>query len=240
MQKRVNRGFTLVELLVVITIISILAAILFPVFARVRENARRSSCVSNLKQLALGLMMYAQDNDGGLPAYSTPRADGTANPTWAKLYLPTIDYVKSDQMYRCPSAPTYAFPSSHIYGAQYGYTWANGTATNWAGLKANYAGTSFIDVVPDPVRTCLLGDGWADFNSTAPGQGAHQFRPTTTTWNGLRPDAHLEGANYAFVDGHVKWLKMETVSGAIRTGAAGATRTTAPSLPIIFTWSSVS
>ncbi len=235
MHKSLKSGFTLVELLVVIAIISILAAILFPVFARARENARRSSCASNLKQLALGLMMYAQDNDGGLPAYSK-----NGNATWAKLYEPTIDYVKSAQMYRCPSAPTYAQPSSHIYGAQYGFSWANGSATNWAGVKANYAGTSFIDVVPDPVRTCLLGDGWADFGSTAPGQGAHQFRPTTATWNGLRPDAHLEGANYAFVDGHVKWLKMETVSEAIRTGAAGATRTTAPSLPIIFTWSSIS
>ena len=233
--KRNRHGFTLIELLVVIAIISILAAILFPVFARARENARRTSCASNLKQLALGLMMYAQDNDGGLPAYSTPRADGTANATWAKLYLPTIDYVKNDQIYRCPSAPAYPYAVTDYRGAQYGYTWGNGTATNWMGVKANFAGTSFIDVVPDPVRTCLLGDAW---NNTT-GQGASQFRPTTSTWNGLRPDGHLEGANYAFVDGHVKWLKMETVYGAMQKGASGATPATAPGLPIIFTWSSI-
>lgn len=234
MQKPVNRGFTLVELLVVIAIISILAAILFPVFARVRENARRSSCASNLKQLALGLMMYAQDNDGGLPSYSK-----NSNATWPKLYEPTIGYIKSTQIYRCPSAPAYPFAVADYRGAQYGYPWGNGTATNWVAIKANFAGTSFLDAVPDPVRTCLLGDGWANSSSSEPGQGAQQFRPTTATWNGLRPDAHLEGANYAFVDGHVKWLKMETVAGAMTQGASGATRTTAPSLPIIFTWNSI-
>ena len=60
-------GFTLIELLVVIAIIAILAAILFPVFARARESARRTSCISNLKQLALGTMMYAQDYDETYP-----------------------------------------------------------------------------------------------------------------------------------------------------------------------------
>lgn len=239
MYKRVKSGFTLIELLVVIAIISILASILFPVFARARENARRSSCASNLKQLALGLMMYTQDNDGGLPVYRNHSSSGALTADWPKLYVPTIDYVKNTQIYRCPSAPTYSQPASHIYGVQYGYTWANGTTTNWAGVKANYAGTSYIDAVPDPVRTCLLGDGWTDSSSTDPGRGAQQFRPTISTWNGLRPDAHLEGANYAFVDGHVKWLKMETVYGAMASGASGATRTTAPSLPIIFYWSSI-
>src|SRR5690606_16784051 len=65
-------GFTLIELLVVIAIISLLAAILFPVFARARENARRASCLSNLKQLALGAHMYSQDFDGRLPEYGNP------------------------------------------------------------------------------------------------------------------------------------------------------------------------
>ena len=232
--KRNHNGFTLIELLVVIAIISILAAILFPVFARARENARRTSCASNLKQLAMGLMMYAQDNDSGLPAYSK-----NGNATWSKLYEPTIDYVKNTQIYRCPSAPAYPYGVSHIYGAHYGYTGAIGSATNWVGVKASYAGTSFIDAVPDPVRTCLLGDGWANSTSSVPGQGASQFRPRTSTWNGLRPDAHLEGANYAFVDGHVKWLKMETVYGAMQKGASGATPATAPALPIIFAWSSI-
>ena len=69
------RGFTLIELLVVIAIISILAAILFPVFAKAREKARQAACMSNEKQLALGVLMYAQDNDEVLPP--TQAADGT-------------------------------------------------------------------------------------------------------------------------------------------------------------------
>jgi len=61
------RGFTLIELLVVIAIIAILAAILFPVFAQAREKARQASCLSNIKQIALGTMMYIQDNDEAFP-----------------------------------------------------------------------------------------------------------------------------------------------------------------------------
>ena len=62
-----KRGFTLIELLVVIAIIAVLAAMLFPVFARVRENARKSACMSNLKQLGLGFMQYVSDSDGHFP-----------------------------------------------------------------------------------------------------------------------------------------------------------------------------
>src|SRR5476651_819462 len=67
MHPRSRHGFTLIELLVVIAIIAILAAILFPVFARAREQARRTSCLSNMKQIGLALFMYAQDYDETLP-----------------------------------------------------------------------------------------------------------------------------------------------------------------------------
>src|SRR5690606_28544578 len=89
-KKLESKGFTLIELLVVIAIIAILAAILFPVFARARENARRASCMSNEKQLALGLLMYTQDYDERLPDYH----GGTA-PYFPDLIFP---YVKSYQV----------------------------------------------------------------------------------------------------------------------------------------------
>jgi len=110
-----NGGFTLIELLVVIAIISILASILFPVFARARENARRASCMSNLKQFGLALMQYTQDYDGQYPKYSdvnlhppvAPDPPGgyyASNPlngyTWCQLTYP---YHKSLNIFFCPS-----------------------------------------------------------------------------------------------------------------------------------------
>lgn len=109
-----HRGFTLIELLVVIAIIAILAAILFPVFAKARERAKLSACISNQKQLALATIAYADDADGKMP-YGIPFADGTGRPggegytggfrqakySWMVHLL--NPYVKSDQIFQCPS-----------------------------------------------------------------------------------------------------------------------------------------
>src|SRR5688500_6579567 len=81
-QRVIRNGFTLIELLVVIAIIAILAAILFPVFARARENARRSSCQSNMKQLGLGMMQYTQDYDEKLPCGVYQGVNGTNGQGW--------------------------------------------------------------------------------------------------------------------------------------------------------------
>ena len=91
-------AFTLIELLVVIAIIAILAAILFPVFARARENARRSSCQSNLKQIGLGIMQYTQDYDEKYPILTD--FGSPINYTWATTTQP---YLKSQQIFACPS-----------------------------------------------------------------------------------------------------------------------------------------
>ncbi|MEO7719292.1 MAG: DUF1559 domain-containing protein [Capsulimonas sp.] len=94
-----RKGFTLIELLVVIAIIAILAAILFPVFAKAREKARQISCVSNEKQLGLGFMQYSQDNDEHYPVgFGNQRGGGWAGPIYP--------YVKSTGVYKCPDDPT--------------------------------------------------------------------------------------------------------------------------------------
>ncbi len=107
-------GFTLIELLVVIAIIAILAAILFPVFARARENARRISCVSNQKQIGLGLMQYTQDYDDALPAVTwgdscrnngdPVRSDDKYNGLMS-FPITLQPYIKSYQVLVCPSDP---------------------------------------------------------------------------------------------------------------------------------------
>src|ERR1043165_3748325 len=107
--KRQTEGFTLIELLVVIAIIAILAAILFPVFGRARENARRSSCQSNLKQIALGIAQYTQDYDEQLILGGWTGSVSSTNP--CRWYAMLDPYVKSRQIYVCPSKNDFA-PSS--------------------------------------------------------------------------------------------------------------------------------
>src|SRR5688500_17611825 len=135
-----RRGFTLIEILVVIAIIAILAAILFPVFARAREAARRSACLSNLKQVTLGLLMYAQDWDEVMAYHYVPDAgsDGfvspyaaSANPCWINGTMP---YVKNVGVFHCPSTRTYAAPYAPDATSNTNY-WYNGQASG-KGLAA--------------------------------------------------------------------------------------------------------
>jgi prepilin-type N-terminal cleavage/methylation domain-containing protein len=98
-----RRGFTLIELLVVIAIIAILAAILFPVFARAREQARKASCLSNLRQIGTGLLMYAQDYDETVPPPRIGTEGTLSHFGWADLVYP---YVKNVKVFDCPSEGT--------------------------------------------------------------------------------------------------------------------------------------
>jgi len=159
---RSPRGFTLIELLVVIAIIAILAAILFPVFQSVRENARRTACLSNLKQIGLGYTQYYQDSDEVLPGlfYRGPAAitfPGETTPrsvyTWVEYLEP---YTKSHGIYHCPDAgPTdNALVGPATYIADYALlpgrpgfnngTGARGTAN--AGGRAGDAGLPLLAV----------------------------------------------------------------------------------------------
>ena len=123
------QGFTLIELLVVIAIIAILAAILFPAFAKAREAARRSSCSSNLKQLGLGLMQYTQEYDEHYP-YSDQPGGG-----WAGAVYP---YTKSNELLRCPSNPKSGTQNSYAaVTARWGdYAGTMNTSWSYGGIPA--------------------------------------------------------------------------------------------------------
>jgi len=109
--RRSSTGFTLIELLVVIAIIAILAAILFPVFARAREKARASSCLNNLKQIATAFMQYAQDYDGLIaPSQLIGPIAGTTY-SWPTVIMP---YLKNGQIFVCPSGEPTAGPRSYV------------------------------------------------------------------------------------------------------------------------------
>jgi prepilin-type N-terminal cleavage/methylation domain-containing protein/prepilin-type processing-associated H-X9-DG protein len=110
---RLSAGFTLIELLVVIAIIAILAAILFPVFARAREQARKASCVSNLRQLGLALQMYCQDNEGILPSMAARPSESPGLPVMTDVLDP---YVKNRALFRCPSDHEYWKAEQSSYG----------------------------------------------------------------------------------------------------------------------------
>jgi prepilin-type N-terminal cleavage/methylation domain-containing protein/prepilin-type processing-associated H-X9-DG protein len=211
---RTRKGFTLIELLVVIAIIAILAAILFPVFARARENARRASCQSNLKQIGLGFAQYTQDYDEKMP-FNYNYLDGTTLARWQDLLQP---YVKSYQIMVCPSytsGATYTFGRSTTlfqntfpnapaalpicYGAN---TVAAGTPpTGFTGAPPMLSGASVSLAAIDDVATTILV---MDVNSL----DVENWNYTDLGTASRVDKRHLDGANFLYTDGHVKWLKQ--------------------------------
>lgn len=183
-------AFTLIELLVVIAIIAILAAILFPAFARARENARRASCQSNEKQIALGIQQYTQDYDERFPVIDASTGLSADNPGWAFAVQP---YLKSEQLFQCPSnnAPTATgadLPTRALSGGFSDY-YMNYNLGGQSSALLNFASNTILNGE---------GSGNANFNAQkAPVAGQA---------------IHFEGANYGFADGHVKWLKPVAVS----------------------------
>lgn len=212
---KLNSAFTLIELLVVIAIIGLLSAILFPVFSRARENARRSSCSSNEKQMAMGLIQYSSDFDERLPHFQGWYG-GEGEYAWYKVIQP---YVKSYEVIRCPSVHTYkggSFPTNS-YSTSYcmpglGNTLAKRVVWDNDGLKLSEA--------KEPARTFMVMEsayrGVGDDLFVNGGYGYPYYRldnvTSTTPEEGVSShymayENHLDGYNVAFLDGHVKWLR---------------------------------
>jgi prepilin-type N-terminal cleavage/methylation domain-containing protein/prepilin-type processing-associated H-X9-DG protein len=188
---RHSGGFTLIELLVVIAIIAILAAILFPVFARARAKARQTSCLSNVKQIGLGLMMYAQDYDETYPT--------TGGAWWA----PLMPYVKNEQVFRTPAYKDDATASSDYI--------LNGLIAHGAPMAHFERPSQQVSIAIRAQGAPWLGyHPWPTDHSTWDDLGAY-LAPDGHNWmvDHIAKDIHNEGSNYGFVDGHAKWYRWE-------------------------------
>ena len=193
---RWRKGFTLIELLVVIAIIAILAAILFPVFARARENARKANCQSNLKQMATAAMQYAQDYDETMIRTNIKAADGTYR-GWVWLLQP---YVKNTGIFTCPSKPSAKWDGTNpaVYsGFGYAFFGIENVANGGLGLSARA-----LAAISAPADVVMFGDSTADTWYVIDWD-----EPRGSDNGGVSEARHSEGANFAFVDGHVKWVK---------------------------------
>ncbi len=231
---RSNQGFTLIELLVVIAIIAILAAILFPVFGRARENARRSSCQSNLKQIGLGALQYAQDYDERLLLSD----DGTtgSSTTQPKRWMDFVQpYIKSSQLFTCPSDPTqkaeYRFGHNRYVGSYaINSSYENPGDARKAPAPRGWVNQATVASLDAPAQTFWVADATSIDGTTGnyinadgymhrfwswnnPSDLTTNYKPMTL--NGSEADLverHLDTTNVLFCDGHVKSMKLAALT----------------------------
>jgi len=200
-----KKGFTLIELLVVIAIIAILAAILFPVFARAREKARQTTCLSNTKQMALGGLMYTSDYDEAAMRYCTQLPGDNGCFYKHDLVYP---YTKNRQMYFCPSgsrdAGAYAWsttaPWQESQYGDYGYHCPTSNGVKMAKIERPAEIMQFIECAHAPATPNMSCNYAAD----------------RIDW--IRA-YHNEGTNIAFWDGHAKWRKWTECNSRVGKGS---------------------
>lgn len=199
-----RQGFTLIELLVVIAIIAILAALIFPTFARARGKAREAQCKSNLKQLGLALEMYASDYDGLYP-FAVDAADSNCPqiwdgfPQWKALipYMPRLKdslqpYVKNRELFHCASDTGY----DHLENTPYPI---DAEPTAFAGVGSSYHYRTEVafahsgpSLLPDPVATNIMMDGHGSWH------GGRKYEDGR--WNVLFGDGHVKSINVGQLD----------------------------------------
>lgn len=190
-------GFTLIELLVVIAIILILAAILFPIFAAARERAVQNNCLSNLKNIGMGLSTYNREYEETLcPSYLIFPGNIVRN--WSVLVQP---YIKSDKIVRCPASP----------GVNPGY----GMNTNFASPQTLSNASLPCAVIRSTADTICLVDANSSSSDPDPNTNTYGyvgFTGRTVTGGWAAVPRHQEGANCLFFDGHAKFFKLQLIN----------------------------
>jgi prepilin-type N-terminal cleavage/methylation domain-containing protein len=203
--KSPKQAFTLIEVLIVITIIAIVAAILLPVFAKAREFARRTSCVSNVKQITAALMLYVQDHDETFPSWNVPyrppaRCGDAQDMAWYRYGLLLQPYAKNTQVFVCPSYPPNDWKwSGSLYTSCYGGNWP---PVGWRGnsydLKLGATSSALtLAQVAHPAQTLLLYENKPVHSATA--DGFWDCVADTSVFNAMV----FQGG---FADGHVKMV----------------------------------
>lgn len=239
-----RKGFTLIELLVVIAIIAILAAILFPVFAQAREKARQTACLSNEKQMGLGLLQYTQDYDEALPfnwigAYNV--SNPAANPPQYKWMDEIYPYTKNEQIFTCPSDNTnrksYTYytslkaPSINNWGSYCtNVAYWNGGPAHSPSSDVSSKQVIHLARLARPAETVWVSEGdgsyqcaWPDI----PSQPTISARkPRTLGINGgFDP---LEGAHVERHQGHIDVIWCDTHAKAVTLDTLTQKATTGP------------
>jgi prepilin-type N-terminal cleavage/methylation domain-containing protein/prepilin-type processing-associated H-X9-DG protein len=216
-------GFTLIELLVVVAIIAILAAILFPVFSRARENARRVSCQSNLKQMGLGLLQYSQDYDEKLVRAWSGSKTGT-DPNSNRWMDATFPYVKSEQIFNCPSDSFTAAggPYKMRHGSHFGSYAINSSYWGDGDLEQSPAGeaNTSLSSLQDAAGCVWIGDGSGHFEfaweNKADQPDVVNDKPR---WLDYLIERHLDTTAVLYCDGHVKSVRLDSLTKKNSGGA---------------------
>ncbi len=200
MSRRKPSGFTLIELLVVIAIIAILAAILFPVFARARAKARQTSCLSNVKQITMAILMYCDDNDE-----TFYEINHTSTMWWWEALYP---YVKNPQIFRCPAyrasatAPTTDYIINGLF-AHGGSIVSFQRPSEQICITVRHPEMDVIGYHPWPTDYTVPAN-WDNLDSYLASDGHNWLSDHIAT------DIHNGGSNYGFIDGHAKWYRFDS------------------------------
>jgi prepilin-type N-terminal cleavage/methylation domain-containing protein/prepilin-type processing-associated H-X9-DG protein len=229
-----RKGFTLIELLVVIAIIAILAAILFPVFARARENARKSTCQSNLKQIGMGILMYGQDYDEMGPPNHAPYTIVVNGATrWAEWWYLVNPYTKNFGVFTCPSSAVNFWVQDPAGGPNIRMTYGKRGCSDdvFSGEGSSSLWNGLLTQIQEPAQTIAVGEwGYGNGHRLCP-----HYHAGRTYVGYPNPNIHMEGGNYAFWDGHVKWMKYEQTLRPVNLWKM-TSKTAADAIPGVPNW----